>query len=44
VRAAGFDRIEVDPTRIYSHAQAADFLTDAKLDAERIASLIAANS
>jgi arsenite methyltransferase len=38
--AAGFEAIEVEPTRIYRTADAADFLTDAQLDAAQIAPMV----
>jgi ubiquinone/menaquinone biosynthesis C-methylase UbiE len=38
--AAGFERIEVEPTRIYSAADARSFLKDSGLDAAKIAQLV----
>jgi SAM-dependent methyltransferase len=38
--AAGFEAIEVEPTRIYTIADASDFLKSAQLDADRIAATV----
>jgi arsenite methyltransferase len=38
--AAGFDRIEVEPTRIYSADQVKEFLASADFDGERMAPLV----
>jgi arsenite methyltransferase len=38
--AAGFERIEVEPTRIYTANQVKDFLAGAKFDAEKMAPLV----
>src|SRR6516164_7197646 len=38
--AAGFEAIEVEPTRIYTTADASDFLKSAQLDAAQIAPMI----
>jgi arsenite methyltransferase len=38
--AAGFDAIEVEPTRIYSGAQARDLLAEAGFDADKVAPII----
>ncbi len=38
--AAGFDAIEVEPTRIYTTADASEFLKGAQLDAARIAPMV----
>ena len=35
--AAGFEAIKVEPTRIYTTADASDFLKSAQLDASQIA-------
>jgi arsenite methyltransferase len=38
--AAGFAKIEVEPTRVYAAAQAKEFLASANLDVEKIAALV----